>query len=1005
MPALKNYPKSIFAGKRFIAAALAAMAVCGMLSTAVAQLSPQTPQEKKAILWGQAMKAFGAGDYSTAATDFEAIIPLSTPDDNLEGIYFYLGASYFNTKEYDKAITTFKTFQTKYPKSQRIAEVLYSIAQAEMLSNNWADAITYFKMVEDIPDYHETALYYEGIAYKSDQKPDDAIAILEKLVLPEIHSGKSADGAVLLVELYARKKDISKASDMIKQIRKKMIYVDDLMTLNHQAIALGDQCVEDELYEEGLLCYRMVRTKDEVIQFQTDKLKAMAQQMAANNVLMQQGGAQNLRLATLNNALRAQIIKGAKSLEDYKNQPDLMPGVFLRIGQAFYKQHRQWESIVAFDEVIDKYPDAPEAEMALFSATVSSAEAIRPAATKVYAEEYIKKYPTGKFRPGVNFLVGFAAAQAEDWQAVVDAFTKGLADNPDPRFKEEMEMQLGNAYFSLGKFDDAAKAYTQYKTDYPDGVHSEEAKYRYALTFIFNGKYEDAMTNLNAYVTEFQGKPAPAGAFLSDAKYRLDMCFYAANQFQKVIDDCRQWEHDYPKDPLLAEVLALLADSLDATDKEDEAVQVYIRSAELATRDEGREYALDSAEKILQKTGDWDKIGQMYQEFMKAHPDSTLAPKAAYFIARANMHNGKIAEAKQFIADTILKYIDDPRRDAVEQLLIQLATACVHKQKPTPSPSPATAVAASGTGGAATSGTAGAVAAATPVPTPSPSASPAVSDDPEAEIGMLLHVADLKTPTAKARVLFTKAQLAGLRSQPAERDKNYQAIADQFQPQDLSSMILAFVGDYLLTKGQDDKAKPYFDYLLDEFPKSDVLDFAYNGLAQIAYDKNDYDKAIQYYNDAIDKGFASAKLKELTVGRARTLLQLKRYDLALKGFLDVAGVREWRGPLTAESIYNAGMIEQLQGKYDDAIAYYQRVYVAYQRYPQWVAKAYLQSGICFEKLGKNQEAIRTYQEMLSSEKIMAAKPPEIDEAKKHLQALGGSLVPPPPVSTVVPESK
>ena len=468
MPAQRNCSRTNLSLKCVVAAIIVA---CSMLSTAFAQMAP-TPQEKKAALYNAAMSAFNKGDYATAITNYEAIIPLATPDDNMEAVYFYMGAAYFNSANYDKAIETFKKFQTSYPKSQRIMEVLYSIAQAEILSNNWDDAVTYFKLVEDVPQYHELALYYEGFAFKGAGKPDDAIAVLEKLVLPEIRSSTSANGAILLVELYAKKKDFEKASAMIREIRKKLNFVDDMMALNHQAVELGDECMSDGLGEEALLCYRMVRSHDEVVAFQIQKLKTMAQQILFNNVIIQQDTSKALALSAQNAQLRAAIIAGNKRLEQYKTEKDIKPGVLLRIGRAFYVMHRQWESIVAFDELITKYPDADELESAIFSMTVSCAEAIRPAATKEYAAMYLKKYPQGKHIVDVKFLAGYAAVQAEDWQAVVDAYGAALKDPGDNKYKEQMEMQVGNAYFMLSKFDDAAKMYDQYKSDNPNGgVH------------------------------------------------------------------------------------------------------------------------------------------------------------------------------------------------------------------------------------------------------------------------------------------------------------------------------------------------------------------------------------------------------------------------------------------------------------------------------------------------------------------------------------------------------
>jgi tetratricopeptide (TPR) repeat protein len=127
-------------------------------------------------------------------------------------------------------------------------------------------------------------------------------------------------------------------------------------------------------------------------------------------------------------------------------------------------------------------------------------------------------------------------------------------------------------------------------------------------------------------------------------------------------------------------------------------------------------------------------------------------------------------------------------------------------------------------------------------------------------------------------------------------------------------------------------------------------------------------------------------LKDVTVGKAKCLLALGKLDEAKKVFEQVAAAREWRGDATAFSVYSIGEIFQKQGKLPEAIAQYQRVYVAYQKFLPWVAKAYTQSGECFEKLGKTQEALNTYREMLRNEKL--AKFPETEVARKRLEEAG-----------------
>lgn len=199
-------------------------------------------------------------------------------------------------------------------------------------------------------------------------------------------------------------------------------------------------------------------------------------------------------------------------------------------------------------------------------------------------------------------------------------------------------------------------------------------------------------------------------------------------------------------------------------------------------------------------------------------------------------------------------------------------------------------------------------------------------------------------------------------------------------------MLLGRAGDYLLGKQQLDGAAKFYQRLADEFPKSENLDFAYNGLGEIAFQKKDFNRALHYFSDGTDKIAASQKLKDLTVGKAKTLLALGRLEEAKKVFEQIASVREWRGEVTAFSVYSLGEIAAKREQWAQANAYFQRVYVGYQKFLPWVAKAYIRSGETFEKLGKKEEAANTYREMLRNEKLTAFS--EAEEARKRLQALG-----------------
>ncbi len=104
-------------------------------------------------------------------------------------------------------------------------------------------------------------------------------------------------------------------------------------------------------------------------------------------------------------------------------------------------------------------------------------------------------------------------------------------------------------------------------------------------------------------------------------------------------------------------------------------------------------------------------------------------------------------------------------------------------------------------------------------------------------------------------------------------------------------------------------------------------------------------------------------------------------------YIKVAQAKEWRGEPTARAVFSLGEVERAQGNFPEAIAYYQRTFVSWLRYPHWCARAYLRAAECFDKLGKREFAIRHLRELQrKGEKY--SKLPEYEQAKQQLRDWG-----------------
>jgi tetratricopeptide (TPR) repeat protein len=189
---------------------------------------------------------------------------------------------------------------------------------------------------------------------------------------------------------------------------------------------------------------------------------------------------------------------------------------------------------------------------------------------------------------------------------------------------------------------------------------------------------------------------------------------------------------------------------------------------------------------------------------------------------------------------------------------------------------------------------------------------------------------------------------------------------------------------------------------------------AFRATAKIEDARRAYAEAVESAGESINAQYAKARLSELEGERlqaagewanaanaylaaADLLLRLGAddgdylaharalYEKVAKG-TGTSG-KDWRGEPTARAVYGLGEVERVAGQLPEAIAYYQRTFVSWVRYPQWPGRSYLRAAECMDKLGKRDLAIRHLRELVRKvEKY--GKLPEYQQAKAQLRAWG-----------------
>lgn len=956
-PAIDRNPRIFTADKRrslnlatLFAAVIALTLHFKTLSNAQ---TPSPSNNQPADVYNKAMAAFGSGDFITAVKGLEELLRLTSDATALEGVHFSLAAAHYNLQEAGKAKSGFENYLKLYPNGSKSTEALIGIAQCEvMLGDKDKAAATFEKVAQKSGPNKEQALLSRANLLKEAGKAEDAAKVLQALVSQGLKSPESVQAALMLSAVEAERGERDNGLKILLQLQGRFLHlVDNPLQLDSLAFEIGDAFLKTAELKKALQAYSLVRRKEDTIQLQQQRLQAFVRKMEANVALSKSEPSRTAELTAANARLKAQYEVTKQSLDQATTTPDTLAALRARQASAYQQLGRFEEAILLFESLLIS-SDKTGREDALFSLGSLYATAGEPAESVRVLKELLEEFPKTKHADSALIIIGLQQLQLGLSVPAAEAFARVAKEFPKSEHLPTARFLVANNHLAESRFKEALAEYETYLKAYPNGEFAEEAFYRSALARFFSGQYGPALESFEDYA-----KKHPDGLFTPDALYRIAACYQAASKPDEVVKRCTVWEVKYGDHPVEGDVLALHGDALTALNKPEEAIEIYRKASLRGATDEVVHYALFEANKQLQKLNRSEEAATMFREFLAAKPDHPSNVLAMYWIAKATNKAGKSEEAREFLSEKIKTFIDDRQRDAVEQLLAQLAQLCAKPPR-----------------------------AQTLTPTQQAPVEAGRSGQPyDAAASLSKHLdpgSFPDTPLVKARMLYARAELARALRKNEESSKLMDSICDTIAPETLGASLLAQSADRLLERGKTAEALLFYNELTKAFPKSDLIEYAYNGRGQIALTENKPEMALEWFNEAVDKAGASEKLRDVTLGKAKALIALGRQDEAKPILEQVASTREWRGECTAEAVFLLAEVHASKGDLLAAIQLFQRVFVAYQKYEKFVGKAYLRTGECFEKINEPDKAQAHYRELASKPRL--ASLPEVQIAKKRL---------------------
>lgn len=860
------------------------------------------------------------------------------------------------------AANTFFQVQN-YPRAQEVAAALLKTtttgqvaADARLvlglslaLQQKYAEAVPVFQALEESPVYLDKALMYRSMAAQQANQPEVAIDALNRLLARATRDADWADSALTLIALQLQQKNLDAAGRGLDLLRGSLSTVDNLAGLNVLSLQLGDALLAVNNLQGALTAYRTVLPRSELLRMQKLRTARMEAQLAQRKSLYRG----SVTDADTVRRIEARITATKSALDEIGKRADYDATLYYRLGHTFLLRGGAWEAAIVLERLLKEYPQAEERELAYAELVRAYADSGRVDKMRAALDDFMRAAPTSKLLPQALYVAAQTAFDRGKTDMQLEFLNVGVTQFPDAELTEFMMLMQANAQFAGGKFEEARTAADNYVTKYPAGRFAEDAVYLRAMATLVLGRATDAIKEINDYIAKY-----PEGRFVADGRYRIASALYAKQDYAGAEKQLESWLADYPVDHAQrGEALSTQGDVYAGEGRLDDAIASYRAAMSATLSDDQLGYVLDELTKHYQAKKDFNTAAIMWEEFAREHPDHPFVINAAYWIGRLRGREGKPDAAISQMGEIARRYITDPKRDAVERLLTQMAALLARNPRPGPDGV-----------------------------RPPPLSDAAIAARVERE---LVTGETANQPTVKARVLFTEAEVASLRKKPEVRDQLFARIADEVPPEDLPPGLLGRVGDLLRQQGKLDRARACYDQLVLSYPRSMYADFGYVGLGELAYAAGDYDTALVQFANAIDRAGARFKLLEATLGRAKTLLAQGKLDESKELFEQIASNRSWRGEATAQSIYSLGQILMKRAGTNDlaqAQAHFQRVYLSYKKFTLWSARAYLSSGETFEKLGRPADALATYREMVRNRDRFESYP-ELGKAIERLKVL------------------
>lgn len=912
----------------------------------------------------------------------------------LEGLYFFTGISYLQqfgvtpTQEALKsAIEWLEKLHAQYPAGENAVVATLALGDAYRALQEHDKSIEAYKRVLERPladnasyEQRKQATTNLATAYYYQRKWAEGIPWLRQQLDMAGDENERVTAAAQLMEAYLYEKRFEDAFDMLRFLGAESPARYNVR-FNLALLEAGDQLYNEGQLKDAMLVYRLVFSKEELLQWQTALLVMLEERLAYFQ------GIDSEIANDLATELQTQVANTRIQVEAIGQIPPYSENLQARISRNYVQTGRMWEAYWSYRDLVERYERSNAIEDYYYAAFSVALQLDLFDEAEHLGRNYLLNNNWFNYRSDISLQMCQVLLNKGEYDEVIARGTTYIESAPEDRAAPQIIYLMGGAYIRSNALLDMENQFISWMEAHPDTPMEQALFYWVGLSTLFRGHYDAARDYFTRVLEQY-----PTGNYAEEALYRRGVSFFGLEEMELATADFNNFVQKYPDSGLRGEVEYFLGDIAASEGQVLLALNHYRKVEEFTDNISYIQNAYFQAGDLMEANELYDRMVENYTRFIDNYTTEGDLSAAVYQLGRAWKLLDRPDKMMSVYINAIATYGNDPEQYGMDKIL----TAYLELYGSTLNEINAT------------------IEFLNRVYNEADfrqrliedrqylfsylEDNPAIDDkierlfytrrfreslkrslEPvEERINFYFDLREkypANPPQETLSTVYQRAHDAGQRTLALRLHKaldeagsdpapNAVFTEDDFAASSPSTLLWMAqrIADY-----DENMALEAYAYLIDNFPTADSLMGAYLQRGDLYLRTEQLELALEDFKKAEELFPARPEVKRAAMRQGDINFALGRYEEARDKFLQITNVREWRGVAHAEALLKTGLTFLEEADYARAHAYFERIYIGYAGFPDWATKAYFYAGQTLQRMGKTDDARRTYAECLQTD--------------------------------------